>query len=580
MRERIRQYLERTHGVFFELVRHFFLRLFDTDLVTEPGRMQNLVVGSLSALAALTCYMPIAMFRKYVDLTSLPDPSFYHQHAVADRLLYTFFPMLIVGFVGALLWQSLFPTEEDYRVLMPLPISRWQLFLSKLTALSGFVVLFVIAVIAFPTVFLPLVQESKYALLQSHWQAFVGHTLAAGGGALFVFFSLLTVQGLLMNLLGPRWFPRVSLLVQAALLLALLTMLPQVFNVAALYRTGKIPPETAQWFPPFWFHGIYEVMVGRPEAIYAERARVAVTAFFTVIGASIALYWISYQRVAVAQSESGNKVSFAALESLFRWLLKTLRRPREEHAIVSFVLKTLARSRQHKLLLSAYLGCGVAVLVNFAFIDSWDTRYARSIETRQVELLHSALSAPLVISFFLLSGVRAIFAIPVSLESNWIFRMLESNDRLAWLNAVETAFAILGLSPLLLSAPLFLVPVAGWSLVIPHIVVCALLTLILIECMLWEWQKVPFVCSYLPGKKNVAVTVVGYWIAFSAYAFSTTRFELACLRDVPRMMILVGLLIATLAKLREFRLERWGVAPLRFEEAPDEVVETLRLARP
>lgn len=579
MRERISQYLDRTHGVFFELVRHFFYRLFDTDLVTEPGRLQNLIVGTLSALAAITCYMPISMFRKYVDLTMLPDPKFYHLHAISDRLLFTFFPMLIAGFVGALLWQSLFPTTEDHRVLMPLPISRGQLFGAKLSALTLFIGLFVIAVNVFPSVGLPLVQESKYALLDSHWQAPVGHVMASAGGSLFVFFSLLAVQGLLMNLLGPRWFPRVSLLVQSTLLLGLLILLPQSLTVAGLYRAGRIPPETAQWLPPFWFHGIYEVMVGRPEAVYAERARTGIIALFAAIGTSLALYWMSYQRMAVAQNESGNKVAFSGVERAFRALLNAMGRPREEHAIVSFVLKTLARSRQHKLLLSAYLGCGVAILVNFVFIDLWDPRI-QYIERRQVELLHSALSAPLVISFFLLSGVRAVFAIPVSLEANWIFRMLESSDRLAWLNAVETSFGILGLAPLVVAVPLFLVPLTGWGLVMLHLITCMLLTLIFVECMLWEWQKVPFVCSYLPGKKNIALMVVLYFAAFVAYAFTTTRFELWCLRELPRMLILYGLLIATLAKLREFRLERWGVAPLRFEEAPDVVVETLGLARP
>lgn len=580
MTHHLRTWLEQTHGVFFELVRHFFLRMFDTDLVTEPGRMQNLVVGSLSALASLTLYMCIAMFRKYVDLTGLSDPRFYHQHAIADRFLFTFLPMLIVGFVTALLWQSLFPTEEDYRILMPLPISRWQMFASKLLAILLFVGLFVVATNIFPNFALPMVQESIYALLHSHWQAIVGHALAASGGGLFVFFFLFALQGLLMNLLGSWLFPRVSLLLQSLLLLALLTMLPQMFNVAGLYRTGRISPELAAWIPPFWFHAIYEVMVGRPELHFRGLAARAAIGLCGVILASLLFYWMSYRRQAMAQSESQSKLPFAGLEFVFRRLLLLLRRPREEYAIVSFILKTLARSRQHKLLLGAYLGCGFAVLVNFVFLESWDIRRRGDLNLQQVEFVHSALSAPLVMSFFLISGVRAVFAIPVSLEANWLFRMLESDQRTTWLNAVETAFLILGIVPLLFSIPAFVVPAMGWGIVWPHFIVCALLTTILVECMLWEWKKVPFVCSYLPGKKNVAVTVVAYWIAFSAFAFTTTRFEAWCLRDMPRLLILVGLLLAALAKIREFRLEQWGVMPLRFEEAPDVVIETLGLARP
>ncbi|HUQ92079.1 MAG TPA: hypothetical protein VM120_10400 [Bryobacteraceae bacterium] len=47
----MREWLRDTHGTFFELVRHFFLRLFDTDLITTPGQLQALMIGILSAIA-------------------------------------------------------------------------------------------------------------------------------------------------------------------------------------------------------------------------------------------------------------------------------------------------------------------------------------------------------------------------------------------------------------------------------------------------------------------------------------------------------------------------------------------------
>ncbi|HUQ94113.1 MAG TPA: hypothetical protein VM120_20700, partial [Bryobacteraceae bacterium] len=59
--------------------------------------------------------------------------------------------------------------------------------------------------------------------------------------------------------------------------------------------------------------------------------------------------------------------------------------------------------------------------------------------------------------------------------------------------------------------------VMGWGAVPAHLVVCVLLSVILVEVMLWEWQKVPFVCSYLPGKKNVSVLFVAYWMAFATW---------------------------------------------------------------
>lgn len=91
----MREWLRDTHGTFFELGRHFFLRLFDTDLITTPGQLQALMIGILSAICSLSMLVPITQFRKYVDLSALPDGRLYHIHAMSDRLTYTIFPMLL-----------------------------------------------------------------------------------------------------------------------------------------------------------------------------------------------------------------------------------------------------------------------------------------------------------------------------------------------------------------------------------------------------------------------------------------------------------------------------------------------------
>ena len=262
MRERWRQWLEETHGPFFELVRHFFHRMFESELITTPDQLRTWVVGVLAAILSFTLYIPLSQFRKYVELTMAGNAAQYHAHAMSDRLLFIIFPMLLVSFVAALEWQSLFPTERDYRNLMPLPVSRMQMFLAKLTAMTLFVLLFVGAVNLFPAFELPMVQMSSLTLEPFHIKHILGHLCAAAAGSLFAFLSLVALQGLLMNVLGRRLFPRVSLAVQSVLLLALLTALPHVLTVSTLYRRGGIPHEVMMWAPPFWFHGMYETFIG------------------------------------------------------------------------------------------------------------------------------------------------------------------------------------------------------------------------------------------------------------------------------------------------------------------------------
>jgi len=578
MKQRWREWSEETHGPFFELVRHFFGRMFESELVTAPDQLRTWIVGILAAIMSLMLYIPISQFRKYVDLTTAGLVGLYHAHAMTDRLLFIILPMLLVAFVAAIEWHSLFPTERDYRNLMPLPISRVQMFLAKLCALMLFVQLFACAVILLPSFLLPMVQESELALEPMRWKHIIGHFIAAGAGALFAFLSLVSLQGALMNLLGRRLFPRVSLAIQSILLLSLLTALPHTTTLGALYRSGGISPQTMQWAPPFWFHAVYETFIGRDGSPYPELAARAWIALSIAIFSTLLLYALTYIRQAMVQAEAEHRLPFPFVESIFRWGFRLWHRTEAQYAIVSFVFKTLARSRQHKLVLSAYLGIGLAVLVNMWVLDWIRAGTLRRMDLAQEEVVHTALSAPLVMAFFFLSGLRLVFTIPVTLQANWVFRLLEGDHRTEWLDAVESSFYVLALLPVLLVAPVFQVPLMGWRLLPAHLAICTLLMLILVELMLWEWQKVPFVCSYLPGRRNVALTFILYWFGFSLYALTMTRFEVWSLRSLPRWLILAGLLLAIFAKVRELRRETWGLLPLKYEEEPEKTVETLGLA--
>ncbi len=52
-----------------------------------------------------------------------------------------------------------------------------------------------------------------------------------------------------------------------------------------------------------------------------------------------------------------------------------------------------------------------------------------------------------------------------------------------------------------------------------------LLSLILMELLLYGFHKIPFTCSYLPGKANLPVMRVIYWLAFAFYAYSMASLE-------------------------------------------------------
>ncbi|MBK5290145.1 MAG: hypothetical protein JJE04_00435, partial [Acidobacteriia bacterium] len=50
--EKARQWLEETHSARFELLRHFFARFFDSDLVSTPGQWRVVAAGTGAVLAS------------------------------------------------------------------------------------------------------------------------------------------------------------------------------------------------------------------------------------------------------------------------------------------------------------------------------------------------------------------------------------------------------------------------------------------------------------------------------------------------------------------------------------------------
>ena len=88
---------------------------------------------------------------------------------------------------------------------------------------------------------------------------------------------------------------------------------------------------------------------------------------------------------------------------------------------------------------------------------------------------------------------------PMSLGSNWIFRVTEAGTVPQYLSAIRRPLFVMGLAPVvLLSAGVFFSDLAletGRG----HILILALFGTIVAYLCLRGFQKIPFTCSFLPG---------------------------------------------------------------------------------
>jgi ABC-type transport system involved in multi-copper enzyme maturation permease subunit len=132
-----------------ELARHFFREFFYLGFLTDAGADSfiRLMISILAGVLSLSILLPLLFFQKYVALTALNDPEHYRQAILGDQLFMLCVAMFIIASVGTAVCQSMFPSETDFRILTPLPVTRRAVFGAKLLALAVFTAVFVLVTI-------------------------------------------------------------------------------------------------------------------------------------------------------------------------------------------------------------------------------------------------------------------------------------------------------------------------------------------------------------------------------------------------------------------------------------------------
>jgi hypothetical protein len=116
-------------------------------------------------------------------------------------------------------------------------------------------------------------------------------------------------------------------------------------------------------------------------------------------------------------------------------------------------------------------------------------------------------------------GTRVVFSLPLELRANWVFRVLPISGVTGCLAAIRRSLYLLAVAPTwtILAAMLFwLWP---WRAAAEHLLLLGLLSVIVAELSLRGFQKIPFTCSYLPGKSYFHMAT----LAFLGLMFLTAK---------------------------------------------------------
>lgn len=551
------------------LLWHFWGRFFDNDLVTPGADPNAAMVKLLGILATPGLLYPLFRFTAYLDVAKLiwlgrASQALYDQVVWADRLLFLTLAFVVLGAVALLEWDALYLDRRDYVALMPLPLDLKTLFFAKIVSLAMLGGVFAAVVNIAGSVMFPFAcapSASVAGILRLIFAQFIATFCAS----LFAFLFFVALQGLLSNVLSYLLFRRVSVFIQLAGMVALLTAFALYTELAPKLPELRASGSMLLWlYPPFWFLGMQEMLAGRGNPLFAELASLAWKSLATAFVMAAATYTLSYRRhlrrtLEAPESDEGG-IGVSRLGSRFA---KLIARTPVGYGVLSFIGKTLARSGRQRLLLCAFLGIGLAFALTGIVVRTYKT---------DAELI----SVALVLSFFAISGMRYVFTVPAELPANWLFRTAGSLAHPPIIAAVRWAMFGVGVVPVVA----FFLPLFawrwGWPMAMAHSVFVAVLGAIMIEIVLIEFRKIPFTCAQRPGKTNLAGMWVVYWIAFTIYANVMARFAAWVVGTPLRMVIFYGVAAALLASLIAYKnaTESHGVM-FEFDDAGDPAVQTL-----
>jgi hypothetical protein len=228
------------------------------------------------------------------------------------------------------------------------------------------------------------------------------------------------------------------------------------------------------------------------------------------------------------------------------------------------------RSRQHRVVFAFYLGVGLAMALTFFKQEGSLAAYPRMLSP-------GFLVATFAMLFFAVNGLRSVYALPISLTANWVLRTTQLRSSEKYVAATRRSLLLLAVLPVWLVSAFIALAYRPLPQVAAHLVILALLGFILADLNLLGFYKVPFTCSYLPGKSNIQFSFWIFIIAFVPLTLLGAIYELRALYHPFQFASIGFALAATAVGLWAFNRHRSISAVLYFEELPEEILTSLRL---
>jgi len=555
------------------LTRHFFNRLFQNDIFPFQEQMKEKLAILLAMVAALGWIMANSLFLKYVFVED-------HGESWLEKCQFLAFFMILLGLTTVLEWDVLFLDKRDFNNLMALPVRIGTIFCAKSASMFVFIIFYSAAVSSLSFLVVAFVLPGWISnSLGSLVAYFAAHLISATAAFIFVFLLLVFIEAMLLVLFGPKLFKTLSLVIRFCFLVAsiflLLMFLANRGSVNDFFSTlsdlKNRGDTSVLLFPPMWFAGIYETILGRHDPLYSASVYLGISAILVLGLAYFLAMALSYRKYVRKSLEvqarpfrfkKARSLLSSAFDSLF------LRNP-IQRAIFHFFGKTLRNSPLHKIRLAGYLAFGFGFLL---VLFGTQKNSLQNLTPANMNLL----AMPLVLAFFLLIGLRSLVNVPAAAEANWVFRLTEGESRKPYFIGLKKAIFFFTLLPLFAALYVFFALIWGARPAFLHIIYGISFAMLLREILFWKFRKIPFSCAAVPGRARLQYLWFAYGLAFLISVSALSALERSFFRN-PRYFwycsAIVMALVLGLGLIQ--RLFIYEKIQLVYEDKPESVMVTL-----
>jgi len=556
---------------FERLYRIFLYRVVDTELLSA-GSDTSRLLGQLAVVPVLFgvgfAFGALGLDQANRSHQDTLISAWGLEHAlIATTMLFT-------GLFTVLSWESTFPDLRDIMVLGPLPIEPRSLFFAKLTALGAAQATVIAALnllpgLAWPLALAPpsrnlldlILMPQLYRSLVAFWV-----TMFAAGG--FVFLSVLAAQGILAQLMPRRIFLRVSAWLQLlsfCLFLSMHFLQPVLTTVAAL--SAESNQHLLSALPVYWFLGVFQYLNGSVHPVMEPLAARGALGLVIAGGVAVILNLLTYRRRLRQIVEEPELVPGATSP----W--SPMFGSNVSNAIFQFATRTVLRSRQHRLLLAFYVGTGLSTVVLLI-----QTGVGRGMLS-PLQQARTAFASAIIVAAWIV-GVRVVCSLPVSLKANWVFRITQISPAASYFAAARYAVLALALMPAMILSSAVFISIWPWENAVRHLLVLTLWSVIVACSSLRGFRKIPFTCSFQPGKSGIHMRLLGVVAAVLVLGKATAYEQKVLQNDVQFMRVVILLaLLAFGAGCLALSNRRDGEAIVEFEDEQDPTLQSLGLYR-